>query len=228
MITNNDRTVFYILKDFKSLVDSQSFVEVRGQKTVEMLNVAIKFDTAGDGIINVPGFSTKEAYVDAEIEWYNSASTKADFITDFASMWGNISDDRNFVNSNYGYLIYSPQNCYQYDNAKAALENDPQSRRAVMVYCPNHIHYTGGNDYVCTMYVSYMIRDNKLHAFVNMRSSDIRFGLIGADLAWQVHVLKQLAKDLNIEPGFVHWHADSLHLYERHFKNLENLPCTFY
>lgn len=219
----NNEEILRVLQEFKRLYDAKQFVMVRGQKTVELLNATMMFNTADDGIITLPGFNTSTTYVDAELQWYESASTKADFISDFAKLWGDISDDRNFVNSNYGYLVYSPQNCNQYDNVLKELQKDPQSRRAVMVYCPNHIHYTGGSDYVCTMYVSYTIRDGQLHAFVSMRSSDLRFGVVGADLAWQVFVLKQLAKELNVKPGFVHWHAVSLHLYERHFKVLENL-----
>ena len=76
---------------------------------------------------------------------------------------------------------------------------------------------------MCTVYVSYTMRDNKLHAFVSMRSSDIRFGIIGADLAWQIRTLKRLATDLGCKAGDVHWHAVSLHLYERHFNQLEEI-----
>lgn len=222
-MNQNNEEVLRLLKLLARQYSAKQFVEVRGMKTVEILNATAMFSTAGDGIITIPGFSTSEDYVEAELEWYNSASTKAGFISDFAKLWSDISDSRNFVNSNYGYLIYSPQNCSQYDNVLKELQSDPQSRRAVMVYCPNHIHYTGGNDFVCTMYVSYTIRDGELHAFVSMRSSDLRFGIVGADLAWQIYVLKQLANQLKVKPGFVHWHAVSLHLYERHFKILENL-----
>lgn len=222
-MNQNNEEVLRLLKELKRQYDAKQFVEVRGLKTVEILNATAMFNTLDDGIITLPNFSTSKDYVAAELEWYESASTKADFISNFATLWSNISDGRNFVNSNYGYLIYSPQNCYQFDNVLKELKHDPQSRRAVMVYCPNHIHFTGGNDFVCTMYVSYTVRDNQLHAFVSMRSSDLRFGIVGADLAWQIYVLKQLAKELNVKPGFVHWHAVSLHLYERHFSILENL-----
>lgn len=222
-MNHNDTEILHVLRQFKKLRDDSEFVTVRDMKIVELLNHTLKFTTEGDGLINIPGFSTSDNYVNAELKWYASASTKADFISDFASLWSNISNDRNFVNSNYGYLIYSPQNCEQYDNVARELKKNPESRRAIMVYCPNHIHYTGGNDFVCTMYVSYMIRNNKLHAFVSMRSSDLRFGIVGADLAWQIYVLKQLSKELRIDTGFVHWHSCSLHLYDKHFKILDEI-----
>jgi len=217
----NNKAVANTINKLKAKFEREEFVIVRGQKTVELLNWTGTFNTVGNGFITLPGFSTSEKYVNAELAWYDSASAKADFISNFAQLWGDISDDRNFVNSNYGQLIYSPQNCYQFDNVVKALKGDQQSRRAVMVYCPPHIHYTGGNDYVCTMYTSYTIRDNELNAFVSMRSCDLRFGLVGADLAWQIHVLKELADKLGVKPNRVHWHAVSLHLYERHFEALK-------
>ncbi len=216
-MNQNDREIIKTLKKFSYLIKSKQFTEVRGMKTVELLNWTSRFDCDGDGIIKLPGFSTSEKYVEAELNWYESGTAKAEYISNFAKLWDNIQDGRGYVNSNYGQLIYSPQNCHQYDNALKTLQEDRQSRRAVMVYCPPHIHYTGGNDYVCTMYVSYTMRGGFLHAFVSMRSSDLRFGIVGADLAWQIHVLKLLASDLGVSPGYVHWHSVSLHLYERHF-----------
>lgn len=221
-MANND-----VIRSILALLGMQhaigEHVTVRGLKTVELLNQTITFDGRESGLITLPGFSTSERYVEAEFEWYNSASNKSDFISKFAAMWDVIANERGFVNSNYGHLVYSPQNCNQYDNVVKELKNDPQSRRAVMVYCPNHIHYTGGNDYVCTMYTSYTVRNNKLQAFVSMRSSDLRYGIVGADLAWQTHILHKLCNDLGYEPGNIHWHACSLHLYERHFNAFDLL-----
>lgn len=219
----NNQVILNQLNKFKELHDAGEFVHVRGFKTVELLNATMEFDANESGIITIPNFSTSESYVDAEFKWYDSASTKADFISNFASMWSAIANEKGFVNSNYGFLVHSPQNCNQYDNVLKELQNDPASRRAVMVYCPNHIHYTGGQDFVCTMYVSYTVRNGKLHAFVSMRSSDLRFGVVGADLAWQILVLRQLADELGVEYGKVHWHACSLHLYERHFGIFDSL-----
>ena len=216
-MSHNNTKVLDALRRLKHLHTENKFVNVRGQKIVEIENYTEVFTADDAGIITLPGFSTNADYVEAELNWYDSASNKSDFISNFASMWSQIDDHRGFVNSNYGHLVFSPQNCYQYDNARHALQQDLYSRRAFMVYCPNHIHYTGGNDYVCTMYVAFMYRNGALNAYVSMRSSDLRYGLVGADLAWHVSVLSKLANDLCLPVGLVHWHAVSLHLYERHF-----------
>ena len=222
-MNNNDIIYEEILTPLYDKIMREEIVKVRGHDTVELLNKSITFNGNDDGIIDIGPFKTSVKYVKAEIEWYNSMSPHIEKIDAHASMWGDVADERGMVNSNYGYLIFSPQNGYQYDNVRKELIRDLYSRRAVMYYANPFIHYVGGNDHVCTIYVSYTFRDDKLHAFVNMRSSDVRFGIIGADLAWQCHVLRKLCEDLNLVPGNIYWHATSLHLYDRHFNQLKEI-----
>jgi len=223
---NKNSKIIYdeVLTPMLELLNRGDTVEVRGSLTVELLNKTLTFTSEEDGVIDINGvFKTSPKYLDAEFDWYDSMEPHIDKISDHAKMWGDVCDDRGMVNSNYGYLIGSPQNGYQYDNVLRTLQSDPASRRAVMYYANPMMHYTGGKDHVCTLYVSYTMRNNKLHAFVSMRSSDIRFGIIGADLAWQIRVLRKLAHDLGAKPGDVHWHAVSLHLYHRHFDQLKRI-----
>ncbi len=219
----NNKVIKSTLWHLNQKLQAKEFVTVRGQKTVELLNHTMVFDGTENGLIDLGGFKTSPKYVNAEFDWYDSMHPHIEGIDSHAKMWGMVCDHRGMVNSNYGYLIKSPQNGYQYDNVLKTLKGDPQSRRAVMYYANPMIHYTGGNDHVCTLYVSYTIRNGKLHSFVSMRSSDVRFGIVGADLAWQIRILKELASDLEVKVGDVHWHAVSLHLYERHFNILEEL-----
>lgn len=224
-MTNNSKVLFDgpLKALHKKLVDGD-IIEVRGHKTVELVNDTTIFCGKGDGIIDInKDFSTSEKYVHHEKIWYDSQSPNNEYIKEYASIWSTSSDDKGMTNSNYGFLLYSPQNGNQYLNVVKELKRDPFSRRAVAYYTNPFMHYVGGNDHVCTMYVSYIIRDNRVHAVVSMRSNDIRFGLIGADLDWQITILNRLAADLDIEVGNVHWHAVSLHLYERHFDKLLKL-----
>jgi thymidylate synthase len=64
--------------------------------------------------------------------------------------------------------------------------------------------------------VAYYIRNDKLHANVQMRSNDVVFGFKN-DVAWAQHVLENLAEDLGVAPGTIHWQVANLHVYERHF-----------
>ena len=197
---------------------------MRGQETVEVLNWSEEFDGNSDCMINIDDiFKTSEEYIGHEMRWYLSQNPNNRDIKEHAQIWSTVADTNGMTNSNYGYLMFSPQNGYQYENVVKALKKDPQSRRAVAYYTNPFMHFTGGDDHVCTIYVSYTVRDSKLHAMVNMRSNDIRFGLIGADLMWQQWMLKKLASELFLEVGSIHWHAASAHLYSRHFDQLKRI-----
>ena len=74
----------------------------------------------------------------------------------------------------------------------------------------------GKNDFICTNAVTYYIRNDELQAVVQMRSNDVVFGYKN-DYAWQQTVLENMANDLGIDPGFITWQVQNLHVYERHF-----------
>ena len=65
-----------------------------------------------------------------------------------------------------------------------------------------------------------------LNYIVYMRSNDAVFGFDN-DVLWHMHVQKKLCEDLGkalnvaVFPQKIVWHAGSLHVYERHFKYLE-------
>ena len=114
-------------------------------------------------------------------------------------IWRLVADRNWFINSNYGYLIFSKENYDQYKNVLRELRRNPYSRKAVMIYTRPSIHYERNkdwmHDFICTNAVAYYIRNNKLHCVVQMRSNDIVFGYKN-DRAWQDYVLEKLVKDL--------------------------------
>ena len=169
-------------------------------------------------------------YIRREIEWYESQSLSVgDIPGDTPAIWNQISDSYGMVNSNYGYLIYSERNGYQYKNVLEKLIRDPDTRQATMVYSRPNIHtdatVRGRSDFICTNAVNYFIRDSKLHAVVQMRSNDVIFGYRN-DYAWQKYTLDNLITELRyddimVTAGDITWQAASLHIYERHFNYVE-------
>lgn len=220
MTRNSEIIKEEILRPLYHKLMAGDIVEVRGEKTVELLNHTVTL-SSDNGIVDIYNiFKTSEEYVKHEMEWYLSQNPNAIDIIEHAQMWMTSSDINMMTNSNYGYLMFSPQNGYQLDNVIKTLKEDKYSRRAVAYYTNPFMHYVGGNDHICTIYVAYTVRNDELHAFVSMRSNDVRFGMIGADLAWQIWMLEQISKAVGYKAGNVYWHAVSLHLYQRHFKGL--------
>ena len=170
-----------------------------------------------------------EKYQQAELHWYNSQRCNTDKLQDIygkvPAQWERVANTKGNVNSNYGNLIYSALNGSQYDCAYRELKNNHKSRRATMIYQHPDMHQRhrehGKDDFVCTNAVTYYEKIGLLHAVVQMRSNDVVFGYMN-DYYWQLKVLERLAADLELEVGGIIWQAQSLHMYPRHFKLIED------
>ena len=211
-------TVSDIRQYFIDELHDEAFTEDRtGQKTIELLGASFLADEPA--IFGIPN----EDYIEAELDWYNSSSTNVNDThpdKDAPAAWQYAANDHGEINSNYGHLIYDDKFFNQYDRVCEELYDNPDSRRASMIYTRPSIwveyNENGKNDFICTNAVTYYIRNNELQSVVQMRSNDVVFGYKN-DIAWQQHVLESLANDLNIEPGFIQWQVQNLHVYEKHF-----------
>lgn len=166
-------------------------------------------------------------YVLREMQWYYMRSLSVnDIDAPVPKIWRDVASAHGEINSNYGYLMFDEGNDLQYDNVLATLSRSPHGRRATAIYTRPSMHVDwerdGMRDFVCTNAVNYVIRDDALHAVVQMRSNDVVFGYRN-DYAWQLHVQNRLVHDYKrntarpLERGTIYWQAASLHVYERHW-----------
>ena len=213
----NDSSLLSTLRAMYAKLINQEFAN----GNIELLNHTMTFD-GNIEYFDIPGFKSNEKYIQTEIEWYMSQSLDTKEISKQAKIWSMVSDENDKINSNYGFLVFSAQNGNQFSNVVEELRRDAFSRRALMYYTNPWMHYQGGKDHICTIYVSYYIRDKKLHCTVNMRSNDLKFGFLN-DYTWQQFILTRMANLLNLKVGTITWQAVNLHLYPRHFNLLENL-----
>lgn len=198
-----------------------------GSKMLEIINADFVVDPKEEAI-----FGQLNDYAERELEWYNSQNLSVDAIPgNCPKIWKQIctKDDKHEVNSNYGYLVYSEDNCYQFKHAIQELIANPTSRRACHIYTRPSIWYdynrNGMSDYICTFAVQLFIRYNTLHYCVNMRSNDVVLGFKN-DLYWAKHVAQNVITQLHAagimveDDPIIYWHANSLHMYERNFHYL--------
>jgi len=209
-------TINTIRGAFKSMLEREDFVtDKTGVKMLEM--VGAQFRANEPAIFGTPN----DDYIKREIDWYNSKSLNVYDIPGGApAIWQQVADHDGFINSNYGWCIYTSENENQYKNCFEELIRNPLSRRAIMIYTRPSMwydyDYNGRSDFMCTNAVQYMIRDGKLQTVVQMRSNDVVYGYKN-DYAWQKHVQQKLAADLGVIAGEITWQVGSLHVYERHF-----------
>lgn len=169
-------------------------------------------------------------WYERELQWYDSLSLNVnDIPPPIPAIWKQVATPSGEINSNYGWAIYSDENGNQYGNVLKELKKNPFSRRAQLIYTrpsmQKDFSRNGMSDFMCTTSVQYFIRDNKLIAFVSMRSNDAWAGYRG-DLHWQQTVQKRLAWELEVIPGEIIWNVGSLHVYESQFYLIDHFLKT--
>lgn len=156
-----------------------------------------------------------------ELKWYESISLNVNDIEgNIPKIWKDVATPDGFINSNYGWAIWSEANGAQYCNVLQKLQADRNSRQGQMIYTRPSMHNDwnegGKKDFMCTAYNQMFIRDNMLHSHYVMRSNDSIFGFKG-DVYWAQEVHRRMAKDLGIGIGDLIWTSSSQHIYDRHF-----------
>lgn len=194
----------------------------RGQKVREAELTTLKIDP-NFAVMDFPARPFNWKYFMGELGWYLLKDNNVDFINHFSSFWKNIAGEGGSINSNYGSLLFGPQLQWALDS----LKKDKNTRQAVCFVNQPKFQYEGNKDFVCTMYLNFWIRDNKLNMKVQMRSNDIFYGLsydapffaFIQQSMW--HWLKTSYSELEL--GTYYHCADNIHYYERHFKLAEKI-----
>jgi thymidylate synthase len=223
MITNSFQNLEMAFIGGLSKIKNDGYeIITRNAKVLEVLHANfLILDPSDLNIVNpIRKFSVN--YALSEWLWYLSKNKNANSIGKLATIWNNIKDENNEVESNYGTYLYQ-----QWQWVINELLNDPNSRRATIVI--NQPYHKNKNklDYPCTHYIQFFIRDNKLHLSVNMRSNDIIYGFCNDVFTFSLF-LQLMLNELNQKNktytlGSYYHHAGSLHIYEHHFKMMDNI-----
>jgi len=127
-----------------------------------------------------------------------------------------------FVNE-YGFFDghYEQRMHYWLPYIIGLLSTDPDSRQAVInIYGQQDRHKS--KDIPCTLTMQFLIREEKLHMIVNMRSNDVLWG-VPYDTASFCFIMEVVAASLGVELGTYSLNAGSLHLYTEREEQLTKL-----
>jgi len=166
-------------------------------------------------------------YFAGELAWYLNRNNDIDYINQFSNFWKNITNpNTNEINSNYGTLLFGDQLLWCLNS----LKSDKNTRQAIAFLNQPKFQFEGNKDFVCTMYLNFFIRDNKLNMKVQMRSNDIFYGLtFDAPFFAFVHQhmflwLKETYPSLRLGT-YTHF-ADNIHFYEHHFELADKIKIN--
>lgn len=189
----------------------------RGKKTKELLGIKSLIDMK-QPVISIKERKLGYRFMAAEAAWIMSGDNRVSTISPYSKAISNFSDD--------GILFfgaYGPRVRDQLGHVLQALCGDYDSRQAVITIWRSNPRPS--KDIPCTISCQFMIRNNMLHCFMNMRSSDAWLGVPYdwfnfSMLSYGVCLLLR-EKGVNVEPGLLHFYAASQHLYEPNYAGAE-------
>ena len=148
-----------------------------------------------------------------ELIWYLSGNNAPEQITYYIPKYKNEIEEDGTINGAYGPRIYNLRGINQFDNVIELLKRKPQSRRAVIQLFLAEDLITDYKDIPCTCNIQFLIREEKLNMYVQMRSNDVFVGLPHDVFAFTM-IQEILAKKLGKKLGVYKHYTTSLHLYE--------------
>lgn len=200
----------------------------RGLKIKECLNVVMQLNNPLSNLFRCPKDKTltlPTGYTKKEICLYLNGTAAVKDFCKASAFWDKIKNpDGETINSAYGNLIFNPSledGRSQFEWAFDCLKTDKDSRQAFMRFNNTSHQFEGVKDLPCTFVEIFHIRDNKLHAMIDMRSNDIVKGLahdVPSFTLFQYLMylrLKEVYPELEL--GTYTHLSHSLHVYECDF-----------
>lgn len=189
----------------------------RGQQIIELLYPTIVVEDPTDCLMMIRGRKANLSIGAAEALQLVGGFSDPDFMARVSPVFRRYMDSDD-LNGAYGSRVYD-----QLFTIERLIKGDRDTRQAVlMIAHPDLDIVNSGKDFVCTVYLQFLLRRGKLHCSTSMRSNDIYLGM-SYDLHQFTTLQCSLANALDVEVGdYVH-NVGSLHLYERDFDKISEL-----
>lgn len=167
-------------------------------------------------------------YTQKEFDLYNSGTNKVSEFARASKFWERLANPDGTINSAYGFLIWKNYCCTSnfsdlamtpWEWARESLLIDKDSRQAILRFSLPEHSWLGNKDFTCTLTGNFLIREDKLHLTMVMRSNDVVKGLV-YDLPWFCSLMDKMLEELkpkypNLQKGKYTHFAHSLHAYEK-------------
>ncbi|MBN1172995.1 MAG: thymidylate synthase [Micromonosporaceae bacterium] len=187
----------------------------RGMTTVEVLGAHLCLNDPRRRLVDLPPVRVlNPAFAVAEALWILSGSDDPWIFTYNRNLQRYA--DRGRLRGAYGPRMRRWRGSVdQLDHVRRLLQQDPDSRQAIIQLYDPMVDTRGHRDVPCTLSYRFFLREGRLSMHTTMRSNDAWLGL-PYDLFTATLVQELLAGWLGVELGSYHHHVDSLHLYAQH------------
>lgn len=235
---NDADTVWHqAIQDLKSLDVTQ---DSRDQITHELIHTAFTIDSPRQRVVF--GRPINPAFAVAEVIWILSGANDAQFLSFWnPRIWKYVDRGNSFLHGAYGTrlgfkpklsdkvrgLLRHPTEHSSIDQLKRAYETlrlTPHSRQVVLQFWDNVIDMPDPQpqslDIPCNIVSHLMVRNNRLEWLQVMRSNDVIWGTPYNFIQFTT-MQEIVAGWLGVEVGSYSHISDSLHVYQRHWKDVE-------
>ena len=196
----------------EDLLESGHTIKPRGLSCLELCAYQSRISMVNP-VLYIPSRKIGYKFMAAEAAWILSGDNRTSTITPYSREIGRFSDDGITYHGAYGPKIRD-----QLHYVANCLIKDPDSRQAVINIWRENPPAT--KDVPCTLSLQWVIRDNTLHCFDTMRSSDVWLGwpydvfnmsMLSRYLLLYIREITKIEYDL----GTLTLTAGSQHLYEQ-------------
>jgi thymidylate synthase len=195
-------------------------VEPRGMSTRELLGMSFVLANPRARLTTLKTRRWSPGLAAAELLWNVRGETAVEPLAFYNPRWRDFADSNGIVRGScYGAKIFQKdeKGNSQWMNVRDLLIEDKSSRRAVFNFRQELDVSEKTNDMSCTNTMQFIVRENKLHAFVSMRSNDVIWG-VPYDTFLFTCLQELMAIELGLDLGHYYHTAASMHIYARHFE----------
>lgn len=187
----------------------------RGLNTRELLGVTIHLRNPRSRLIYHPNRKYSLPLMCAEATCLFTPSNALAPLAYINPRMKQFSDDGHTLYGAYGARIHTSLR-----RIIKKLKSDEESRQAILMIARPEDLFATTKDFPCTMTIQFLLRENKLHMFVNMRSNDFWWGT-QYDIPVFAVLQEVLANELECAVGTYQHSTASMHVYEHFVPSLE-------
>lgn len=231
-MNRNFRNVsFATAASFDDILSKGALVTVRGKETRELRNRVTTLLKPSERCLFLPGRNHDVFAQVAETMWVMGGRNDVPWLSRYLDRAPQFSDDGGATwHGAYGPRLRSwSGGVDQLDEWRKLLLGDPVTRRAAgVLFDPSRDYVSTSNDIPCNNWLSWLLRDGRLHLSVAIRSNDAMWGFSGIN-AFEWSILQEmLAHWAGAEVGDATYFATSYHIYQDHYRRAERIAGAFY
>ncbi|WP_145574540.1 thymidylate synthase [Yersinia mollaretii] len=220
-----NRNITHALLDVLRNIDSVGTEMVaRGQTQKEVLSTLTKIANPRERFLVIPGRKNNVFAQLAETIWVLAGRGDLEFLQHYLPRSIEFSDDNKTWRAAYGPRLRNWMGkTDQVSCVISRLQEDPNTKRAVMSLFDPMSDYSDTKDVPCNNWLQFIQRDNILYLHVTVRANDAIWGFSGINFfEWSV-LHEIVATTLGYQVGTLSWYVGTFHIYSRHYNTSRDL-----